>query len=59
MTREQVKKMMDEVIKTFGFEDARTVKFCELCECYLDGFIMTCDFEIEVDDFYFCEMQAC
>lgn len=29
MTREQ---MMDNIIKKYGFEDARTVWFCNLCE---------------------------
>ena len=29
MTREQ---MMDNIIKKYGFEDVRTVWFCNLCE---------------------------
>lgn len=29
MTREQ---MMDNIIKKYGFEDERTVWFCNLCE---------------------------
>lgn len=29
MTREQ---MMDKIIKKYGFEDARTIWFCNLCE---------------------------
>ena len=52
MTREQVEKLMDKVINKIGFEDKRTIQFCEYCDCYLDGYIQTCDFEIEVDDFF-------
>ena len=29
MTREQ---MMDKIIKKYGFEDTRTIWFCNLCE---------------------------
>lgn len=27
------KQMMDNVIRKFGFEDARTIRFCEFMEC--------------------------
>lgn len=54
MTREKVEALMDKVINKFGFEDDKTIQFCECCECYLGGNILTCDFEIEVDDFFFC-----
>lgn len=38
-------KMMDEVIKMYGFEDFRTIEFCKLCEeaekndGYLDAYV--------------------
>lgn len=32
MTKARKEKMMDDIIKKFGYEDNRTIAFCGMCE---------------------------